>query len=57
MNEEELRKIINYKLPIDLANGLVEDVNAKEVKDTFLAINNNKAPNLDGFKMYFFKVA
>lgn len=45
MNEEELRKNFDYKIPIDLANGLIEEVIAKEMKDICFAMNNNKAPS------------
>lgn len=57
MNEEEIVKLINYKLSLDQSLKLVEKVTKKEIKDTLFAINNNKTLGLNGFGALFFKAA
>lgn len=56
-DEKEMAKLINYKIPLEMTESLVEEVMAKEIKDTIFGMDNNKALGLDGFGAYFFKVA
>lgn len=57
IDKEELRRMIDYKILNDIASDLTEEVDAKEIKDTLFVMNNNKAPVLNGFGVYFFKAA
>lgn len=57
LNEIEIEKIINYKLPPNQSMKFVEEIKEKKIKDMLVAMNNNKAFGLGSFKALFFKVA